>query len=123
MEKPQKISDDFRWLTHKTDQSKLHRPSLNFYSSTNFWTTKKSSFNDTKKQKKKNQILSRKMKKEKKKQNVRMRGTSFLKIREEKSSCLSITQVTAATMASSGLSSMNNRQKNAFGQQSQRSER
>ena len=81
--------------------------------------TRKSSFKDTKKQKEKNQTLFRKMNRDKKKQCSRMKGTLFLKIKEERSSCLSITQDTVAKMASSGSSSMKKRQKNAFGLQSQ----
>ena len=62
------------------------------------------------------------MRTEKRKQNVRMRGISFLKIRGERSFCLSITQDTAAKTASSGSFSMRKRQKNAFGLQSQESD-
>ena len=62
------------------------------------------------------------MKRGKRKQKIRMKSTPFLKIREERSFCLSITQDTAAKTESSGSFSMKKRQKNAFGLQSQESE-
>ena len=69
-----------------------------------------------------NQTLLRRISRGKRKPRKRVNYTSFLKITEEKSFCLSTMQVMAAKMASSGLYLMNVPQKNVSGLQKVESE-